>query len=79
MYHHRQTTLCVYAVWNLSLYIHAARAVEILVEILKSPFTFWLYVENTRNSINISLKLYFNVKVKGDLNTSTKISTDRVV
>ena len=35
-------------------------------------------IKNTRNSINISLKLYFNIKVKGDLNISTKISTDRV-
>ena len=35
----------VIAVWNLRLYIHAARLVEVLVEILKSPFTFWLYVE----------------------------------
>ena len=32
----------------------------------------------TRNSINISLKRYFNIQVKGDLNNSTKISTDLV-
>ena len=42
---HRQTTLClcgVITVWNLRLYIHAARSVEIFTEwrYLKSPFTF---------------------------------------
>lgn len=38
----RPPSVCVL---RLRLYIHAARSVGILVEMLKSAFTFWLYVE----------------------------------
>ena len=38
----------------------------------------WQKKNTLRGSIDISLKLYFNIKVKGDFNISTKISTDRV-